>query len=145
MVYSYAITKWKTASWNNTVDCTKLWYWTMRFVPNVSRFKTWNRSQRALRVSRRIFFWKTWEISKQRMFISRVVWIVLYKEATKEKACVFCNSNNTLHGDVPNIQIWATSNKFWNEMCYVLSVLRTGTLLTTVPWIIFAINAMVKY
>ena len=63
----------------------------------------------------------------------------------RKKACGFCNSNNTLHGDVPNIQIWAASNKFWNEMGYVLSVLRTGTLLTTVPWIVFAINAVVKY
>ena len=36
------------------------------------------------------------------------VWFLnssLQNGSERKKACVFCNSNNTLHGDVPNIQI----------------------------------------
>ena len=133
MVYFYAINKGKTAYWNNTVDCTKFWYWTMRFVRNVPRFNTWNRRQRALRVSRRIFFRETWEKSKQRFaYFACGLNSSLQRGNERKTACAFCNSNNTLNGDVPNIQIWVTSIKFWNEMGYVLSVLRTGTLRTNI-------------
>ena len=50
--------------------------------------------------------------------------------------------NNTLRGDVQNIQIQVTNESFWNGMGYVISALKKDTFLVTVPWVILAINAL---
>ena len=50
--------------------------------------------------------------------------------------------NNTLHGDVQNIQIQVTNESFWNGMGYVISTLKKDTFLVTVSWVILATNAV---
>ena len=50
--------------------------------------------------------------------------------------------NNTLRGDVQNIQIQVTNESFWNGMGYVIFTLKKDTFLVTVSWVILATNAV---
>ena len=50
--------------------------------------------------------------------------------------------NNTLRGDVQNIQTQVRNESFWNGMGYVISALKKHIFLVTVPWVILAINAV---
>ena len=64
------------------------------------------------------------------------------QKGDKNKFMYSVSQNNTLHGNVQNMQIQFANENFWNEMGYVIFVLKKGTFLLTVPWIILATNAV---
>ena len=52
------------------------------------------------------------------------------------------SQNNTVCGDVQNMQIQVTNECFWNGMGYVISALKKHTFLVTAPWVILETNAV---
>ena len=116
----------------------------MGFIWNVTRFKTEIEAKEHFVPVGVSSFEKHARKANKESYSKCALNSFLQRYDKNKKVCVFVTQKNTLHADVVNIQIQVTNENFWNEIGYVISILKTVTFLTTGPWIILAINAMVN-